>query len=387
MFYKLLLNSMLVIGLAESSPTPDSMSHNRTASWSETQGIREHLAKNGEAGEHQNTQEHTSASNNATVHTTKEVEYSESDENSSETIEETSNNNHNISDKSNNVIIEGNTAIIRNDEGENLNKTDSSQNKGVKILETRSVKTKKNKELNFTNKQKQAIRQLISEHIKNNPEIVEVAIDKLEQEREKEEIAKIHEQNKKLQQKIDANRDSLLNIKTSSVYGNKNGYKIMVVFYDDNCPYCRNFGRLIPDFISADSDLKVIMRPWAFLSSESREVAAVLLAASKQDKFGKLYQEVVQHSGKLNKSATLELAKKANLDIKKLELDIEKNNNFELVLRDNEELARKIGLVGTPTILLGNKNNLSLVDLGSFSPESFKNSIEKIENVTRQPTT
>jgi protein-disulfide isomerase len=78
----------------------------------------------------------------------------------------------------------------------------------------------------------------------------------------------------------------------------------MTEYIDLQCPYCQQFEtQLFPDIVSSyirSGKLNVVMRPWAFIGSDSNRGQAAVLAAGAQNKAFNLAEILYDNQGTEN---------------------------------------------------------------------------------------
>jgi protein-disulfide isomerase len=135
------------------------------------------------------------------------------------------------------------------------------------------------------------------------------------------------------------------------VLGNPAGNVSIVVFLDYNCGYCQ---RAIPELnklISADKNVRLIVKEFPILGPESMFAAKAALASAKQDKYAQFHAALTAKRGVKNKSRVLATAEKIGLDVAKLQKDMDDTSVTEVIAR-NHALARSLSIDGTPTFIL-----------------------------------
>ncbi len=211
------------------------------------------------------------------------------------------------------------------------------------------------------------IEKLVLKTIENNPEILVKAIQGFSESQQKEAL-------KKEAEKMTKFKDDLLDDKTAVVGGNPNGTVKLVVFADPNCPHCRHFEANLNDVKGLYSNLKVYMRPWPIMGNESADTVTGLMAAAKQgyDKYESLIMRIATSNEKVDKVKFLKMAKELGIDMKKLQKAMD-SDDVRKEIKSNHELAVKIGLDATPTIIMFDGADTQILMPGD--KESLKKSL------------
>ncbi len=162
------------------------------------------------------------------------------------------------------------------------------------------------------------------------------------------------EQEKQQQKAIGDNADMIFRSPVTYVGGNPNGDVSVVEFFDYNCGYCR---RALPDvvkLVNSDGKIRLVLKDLPIFGDESEDAAKGALAAMKQNKYFEMHQKLFSEPGKADKEKVLKIAKELNLDVDKLQKDME-DPSVKQALAENKDLAQKLGLQGTPLYLIGDK--------------------------------
>lgn len=198
----------------------------------------------------------------------------------------------------------------------------------------------------FTEAQQADIKRIILSAIDENPEVIVKAIQKYSEQQQKEVLQQAAEKMTKF-------KDDLTTDDTAIIGGNPNGSIKLVVFADPNCPHCRHFEANLSEVKGLFSNLKIYLRPWPIMGQESIDVVMGLMAAAKQgyDKYDSLVMRIASSNEKIDKAKFMKLSKELGLNITKLKQSME-SDDIRKELKYNHELALKIGLDATPTIIM-----------------------------------
>jgi len=223
----------------------------------------------------------------------------------------------------------------------------------------------------FSTTQQADLEKLVIAVIEKNPEILVKSIQNYSESQQKELL-------KKEAEKMTKFKEDLLNDKTAVVGGNPNGSIKLVVFADPNCPHCRHFEANLNEVKGLYSNLKVYMRPWPIMGNESADVVTGLMAAAKQgyDKYESLIMRIASSNEKIDKVKFLKFAKELGLDMKKLNKSMD-SEDVRKEIKSNHELAVKIGLDATPTIILFDANDAQILMPGD--KDSLKKSLSDVK--------
>lgn len=196
----------------------------------------------------------------------------------------------------------------------------------------------------FTPEQTKAIQQIVHDYLLNNPEILLRVSEKLRKNMEQ----KAQQQTL---QSIQANKQKLFHDASNPVAGNPHGNKILVEFFDYQCPHCKSVNKAIQALISKNPDLKVIFKELPILGENSMLASKAALAANMQGKYLPLHDAMLAENEQLTEAKIMELAKKADINTDQLKRDMDSPAVMQQITA-NGELARAMDLAGTPAFII-----------------------------------
>ncbi len=185
------------------------------------------------------------------------------------------------------------------------------------------------------------------DYILAHPEIIEEAAKALQQKRDAEAAA--------AQSKAIAdNADAIYNSKDQMVLGNPNGAITLVEFFDYNCAYCRRAVSDMSALISANPDLRMVMKEFPILSDGSVAAARISIAVRElaPDKFLAFHKELYARPGQASAEKALGVAADLGLDTAALKKTA---NGADITadLQEVHQLATDLDISGTPSYVIG----------------------------------
>ena len=196
-----------------------------------------------------------------------------------------------------------------------------------------------NKELEY--KKLTPAEEKIAEILKDNPDFVVGALQIYEQTQQQEELLKQAE-NYKL---------NINEIQSDELYfGNKEGKYVLTEFFDFSCGYCKQMAPRLKKLSENNPDLKIVLKPLAFLSNTSEVAARAAIAASKQGKLLDMYTKIMQEV-RPNENTIKKIAKDLKLDIKLYEEDYASEETTKLLAKIRKT-ADSIKIKSVPTLVL-----------------------------------
>jgi len=190
----------------------------------------------------------------------------------------------------------------------------------------------------FSQKQKEAINNMIRDYILEHPEILPEAIQIL-QSRAKKAM---------LQQ----NHTRLYDDGFSYIGGNPKGDVTLIEFFDYNCSYCKGALRTLERLKKEDSDLRIIYKELPVLSESSYIAAKAAMAAMKQGKYEQFHIALLKNTGNLTEERIFEIARDVGLDEQALAKDMT-SPLMDRNLQINHSLAEALEINGTPGFVIG----------------------------------
>lgn len=200
----------------------------------------------------------------------------------------------------------------------------------------------------FTADQVKSIQKIVREYLVANPQVLLEVSAALRKQMEEKQLLQA-------QDAIKQNKDALFNDSKSPTVGNPQGTKTLVEFFDYQCPHCKEVNTVITGLIAKNKDLKVVMKEWPIFGGASNTAAQAALAAAKQGKYMEMHEALLTAEDPLSADKIQKIAKKLSLNVTQLNKDM-KSPEVAAAIKSNFELARNLGLVGTPAFIMTNKN-------------------------------
>jgi protein-disulfide isomerase len=200
----------------------------------------------------------------------------------------------------------------------------------------------------FSDEQKKAIGEIVKDYLTKNPEVLVEVQSALEAKLEKE-------QGEKLKTFLSENAKDIYRNPDSTVAGDPNGDITVVEFFDYNCGYCKRGLSQVQKLIQTDEKIRFVFKELPILSKGSEETARAALAAKRQGKYWEFHQAMLTAKGQSNEASSLKAAEALGLDMAKFKTDMASDAVKE-ELGKMKELAKKMGINGTPHFLVGDKS-------------------------------
>jgi len=155
------------------------------------------------------------------------------------------------------------------------------------------------------------------------------------------------------------------------------GAKVTIVeFFDYQCPYCRVVSEFLDEVQAEDPRVRLVFKEWPIFGSGSELAARAALAAAQQGQYLQFHKILMRARGIPNEASIRNAANKVGIDPDRLLVELQ-SSKFDGVIRRNSQLAKQLGLIGTPSFVIGRtivegaitRNQLEkLIDLEARSP-------------------
>ena len=190
-----------------------------------------------------------------------------------------------------------------------------------------------------------------------NPEVILESVDRLRN--------KMQENTETNDKFLEENFMQMANNPIIPFMGSDNPKVTIIEFFDYNCGYCKKSLDAIRELLRSEYDLKVSFRDYPILSPSSKIAAQAALAAKEQGKYFLLHSALMSLQGNLDENKIYSTAESLQIDIIKLKEDMNKPE-IKKILEDNEDLARKLNIRGTPTFLINGKLYAGALELNKL---------------------
>ena len=170
--------------------------------------------------------------------------------------------------------------------------------------------------------------------------------------------------------RIEPYRNELERPFPGAVLGNPQGAVTLVEFSDYACGYCRASLEHVQQLVARHPDLKVVVREYPILSSQSADAARMALAAAEQGRYA-AFHDAMFEAGPPSPEAIAAAAKQAGLDLERAREAIAAGR-YEAQLRSNMILAQQLGVTGTPSWVVGDE-----MLTGAVGPERIGRAVEQ----------
>lgn len=138
------------------------------------------------------------------------------------------------------------------------------------------------------------------------------------------------------------------------VLGNPQGDVVLVEFSDYNCGFCRKAAPEVAAFLKSDPGVKLVIHEIPIFGEGSHYAARAALASQAQGKYPQFHRALLAMRGKAEEASVLRVAREVGLDVARLQRDMAAPE-ITARIETSLQLADQIGLVGTPSFVVGDR--------------------------------
>lgn len=211
----------------------------------------------------------------------------------------------------------------------------------------------------------QAVEQVVEQYLRAHPEVIEQTLQALQVKREAEERERVRNL-------IATKQAELLNDPNSPVSGNLDGDVTVVEFFDYRCGYCKRVAGTVTQLQQEDSNVRIVYKDYPILGEASVLAARAALASTTQGKHLAFHEALLASKEELTQDSILKIAKGVGLDTEQLAKDMQAST-IQTIIERNRELARELGINGTPGFIIGTE-----LAPGAIPLEDLKNLIRQV---------
>jgi protein-disulfide isomerase len=172
----------------------------------------------------------------------------------------------------------------------------------------------------FSPAERDEIKRLMVDVLRERPELVLEALEAIEAKREAQARARSSES-------VRERKAELYDDDAAPVAGNPRGNFAIVEFFDYRCPYCKQMHAPMKALLAGDRELRVIRKDLPILG-------------------------LMEFRGQLDEAAVFRIAGDLKLDVARLRRDME-SPAVATLLQRNVALAQALGITGTPALVIG----------------------------------
>ena len=199
----------------------------------------------------------------------------------------------------------------------------------------------------------------IEAFLMNNPKVVVSALEK--HYRQEKQI-----QQEQRQKNISSKQNELHN--NSPFIGNPNASTVLVEFFDYNCGYCKKALETIDQLTKNNQDVKIVFKDFPILGPASLKLGQASVAAFllDSDKYFAAHKALMALGRAANNDSIIAALVKIGYNGPELQQKMS-SKEVNNILASNRNLARELGINGTPAFILNDRFIEGFVDYQGLS--------------------
>ncbi len=199
----------------------------------------------------------------------------------------------------------------------------------------------------FTPAQRGAVVEILRQALREDPTILRDALAALE-------AAEARDRTQAASRALVTEREALTRNPADVVRGNPRGDVTVVEFFDVRCGFCRQMTPVLEELVRRDPRVRLVLKDLPILGPNSVLAARALIAAQRQGKYGELHDALMALRGEVAEAQIQREAERLGLDWARLRIDME-DAAVTARIDANLALARRIGVEGTPAMVIGDR--------------------------------
>lgn len=195
------------------------------------------------------------------------------------------------------------------------------------------------------------VKSIVRQVIADEPQLI---IDSVRNMQNKEQADKVAQASEAL--KDESYKEALYYNEKSPFTGPKDSKKVVVEFFDYNCPACKVQYSAIAELVKKHKDVKVVFKEYPIFGEQSDKNAAIALAVNHVDasKYVAFHEKMMTHQGRADEAQALAFVKEIGLDVDAVKKEAASKEVAD-ILAMNRDLASKIQVQGTPTVIVADE--------------------------------
>lgn len=148
----------------------------------------------------------------------------------------------------------------------------------------------------------------------------------------------------------------IFNDKNTAFIGPKDADKVVVEYFDYNCPACKAMYKTVEELKQKNKDIKVIFKEYPIFGPVSDTNSKIGLAVWKHypDKYYDFHAKMMEHQGKADDKTAMKFVTDLGMDAQKIKSYVD-SPEAEATLKENRIEGEKLMVQGTPTVIVGDE--------------------------------
>lgn len=134
------------------------------------------------------------------------------------------------------------------------------------------------------------------------------------------------------------------------ILGNPGGARVLAVYFDYHCPYCRAMDPLLWTLVGRNPELRLLFKEFPILRWDSETAARIALSAQLRGRYFEVHQRLMQTTGEFTGAVATDIARWLDVDPTSFRKDMG-NPRISAELRSNAAEAQSMGIRATPAVV------------------------------------
>ena len=199
---------------------------------------------------------------------------------------------------------------------------------------------------------RETVKQIVRDTISEDPQFILDSVNKYQQARREKDVQAASQS-----LKDPAVKAEVFDYADVAFVGPKDAKKVVVEFFDYDCPACHMMFKGIDELVKTNKDVKVIFREFPIFGpvSDQNSRLAIALARLYPEKYFKFHEKMMNGPGHNGSEAkTLAVIKSLGINTDKVKAEAAKPD-VQATLDATKKLGAKLGIQGTPSLVIGDE--------------------------------
>jgi protein-disulfide isomerase len=199
----------------------------------------------------------------------------------------------------------------------------------------------------------ESVKKIVREVIADEPKLIMESVQKFQMEEQKKQSAGASEM-----LKDKSVRDQLFNNSSHAAVGPKDSKRVVVEFFDYNCPVCKTQFKTIDAARKKDPTIRAIFIEYPIFGpvSDTNSKLGLAVARLYPEKYYDFHDKMMGTAGHGpgNNDMTFKFIKELGMDVDKVKAESEKKETTD-ILEKNHALGNTLNVRGTPLLIIGDE--------------------------------
>ncbi len=134
------------------------------------------------------------------------------------------------------------------------------------------------------------------------------------------------------------------------ILGNARGTRVLAVYFDYHCPYCRAMDPLLRTLVERNPQLQILFKEFPILRWDSETAARIALSAQLRGRYFEVHERLMQSAGDFTGAVATDIARWLDVDPTSFRKDMG-SAQISAELQSNAAEAQRMDIHGTPAVV------------------------------------